>query len=392
MRITRNFLAALLAVIAASSALPSSAQQFGESVIQRGTVTEDLYLAGGRVSVAANVAGDVTAAGARVTIEDSVDGDILIFGGSVDIRARIRDDARIGGGEINIRGNVGDDLLVAGGSVSIAPETVIGGRAWLAGGTLEINGRIGKGLKAAGGEIIIAGEILGDAELLGETIELRPGTRIHGQLNYRSPNPLKVSPDAEVRGSLTRLPFEMQRHEDRHGGARVFILLSLFTAAVVLWLLFPRFALATAQGVREAPWRSLGLGLAVLAGGPLLIVLLLASVVGLWLGLLTLILYMALLLLGYLTGILFVADAGLQQLRKQKPPTRGWTIAAIAVTLVVLTLLRLVPVIGGLTVFALLLFGLGALSHTLWRGYHDSKGNSKKGRRTRNRKARTSAR
>lgn len=388
MRITRNFLAALLAVIASSSALPSSAQQFGESVILRGAVTEDLYLAGGRVSVAANVAGDVIAAGARVTIEDTVNGDILIFGGSVDIRARVRDDVRIGGGEITIQGNVGDDLLAAGGSVSIAPETVIGGRAWLAGGTLEINGRIGKGLKAAGGEIIIAGEILGDAELLGETIELRPGTRIHGQLNYRSPNPLKVSPDAEVRGSLTRLPFEMQRHEARHGGARVFILLSLFTAAVVLWLLFPRFAPATAQGVREAPWRSLGLGLAVLAGGPLLIVLLLASVVGLWLGLLTLILYMALLLLGYLTGILFVAEAGLQQLRKQKPPTRGWTIAAIAVTLVVLTLLRLIPVIGGLTVFALLLFGLGALSHALWVGYL---GRKIKKRGTRTRKVRAPA-
>jgi len=324
MRITRNFLAALLAVMAGTSALSSSAQQFGESVTQRGAVAEDLYLAGGRVSVSAKVAGDVAAAGARVTIEDTVDGDILIFGGSVDIRARVRDDARIGGGEITIRGNVGDDLLAAGGSVAIAPETVIGGRAWLAGGALEINGRIGKGLKAAGGEIIIAGEILGDADLIGETIELRPGAKIHGQLNYRSPNPLKIAPDAELLGSLTRQPFEMQHHEDRRGGAHVFILLSLFTATVVLWLLFPRFAPATSQVVREAPWRSFGLGLAVLAGGPLLIVLLFASVVGLWLGLLTLIVYLALLLLGYLTGILFVANAGLRQLRRQKPPTRGW--------------------------------------------------------------------
>ncbi len=388
MRITRNLLAALLAVLASASALPSSAQQFGESVTQRGVVTEDLYLAGGRVTVSAKVAGDVTAAGARVAIEDTVDGDILIFGGSVDMRARVRDDARIGGGEINVRGTVGDDLLAAGGSVVIAPETVIGGRAWLAGGALDIAGRIGKGLKAAGGEIIIAGEIFGDAELIGETIELRPGAKIHGQLNYRSPNPLKISPDAEVLGAVIRQPLDMQRHEDRHGGARVFMLLSLFTAAVVLWLLFPRFAPATAQGVREAPWRSLGLGLAVLAGGPLLIVLLLASVLGLWLGLLTLIVYLALLLLGYLTGILFVADTGLRQLRRQKPPTRGWTITAIGVTLVVLTLLRLIPVIGGIAMFALLLFGLGALSHALWRGYN---GSNMKERGTRTRKARASA-
>ena len=97
---------------------------------------------------------------------------------------------------------------------------------------------------------------------------------------------------------------------------------------------------------------------------------------------------MALLLLGYLTGILFLADTGLRRLRKKKPSTRGWTIAAIAVTLVVLTLLRLIPVIGGLAVFALLLFGLGALSHALWRVYNDS---NKKVRGIRTRKARASA-
>jgi hypothetical protein len=87
------------------------------------------------------------------------------------------------------------------------------------------------------------------------------------------------------------------------------------------------------------------------------------------LGLITLVLYIVLLLLGYLTGVLFVADAGLQRLRRPEPAGRGWMIGALAATLVVLALLRLLPAIGGLTAFVLLLFGLGALTRALWRRY-----------------------
>src|SRR4030065_46148 len=83
------------------------------------------------------------------------------------------------------------------------------------------------------------------------------------------------------------------------------------------------------------------------ASGPLVVILLLVSIVGLWLGLITLVLYFLLLLLGYLTGVLFVADAGLQRLRRPESPGKGWVIGALAVTLVVLAPLRLPPVPAG---------------------------------------------
>jgi hypothetical protein len=366
-----RFIAALLlGGLLATGPAPLAAQQFGESVVQRGRVQEDLYLAGGNVSVQAQVEGDVSAAGGRVAIEDTVGGDVAAFGGSIDLRATVRDDARLGGGEVDVRGSIGDDLLAAGGHVNIAPEARIGGRAWLAGGTLEISGRVGKGLKAAGGEIVIAGEILGDAELLGETIELRPGAVIHGQLKYRSPHAAKIDPEARVLGAVVQMPLEAPpAARAGQAGGRVFMLLSLFVTALALYLLFPRFALASARDVRAAPWQALALGLAVLASGPLVVILLLASVVGLWLGLSLLVLYLVLLLLGYLTGVLFVADAGLQRLGKSGEAGKGWVIAALAATLVLLALLRWVPVLGGLIAFLLLLAGLGALTRALWRRY-----------------------
>lgn len=344
------------------------AQQFGESVVQRGRVAEDLYLAGGTVSVEAQVEGDVTAAGGQVTIDDAVSGDVMAFGGTVTLRAKVNDDARLAGGEVDISGTTGGDLLVAGGSVRLVPGAKVGGRAWLAGGTLEIAGRVGKSLQAAGGEIVIAGEVLGDADLIADRIEIRPDAVIHGQLRYRSPKPANIAPGARVLGSVVVQPLEAPPAHAGAGGG-VFMLLSLAATALALYLLFPQFAPAAARGVREAPWVALGLGLAVLAAGPLAVVLLLVSVVGLWLGLVTLFVYLALLLLGYLTGVLFAADTGLRLVRRHAEPTRGWMIGAILAVLVVLALLRLVPGLGALAAFALLLFGLGALTRALWRRY-----------------------
>ena len=366
----RFFPSLLLGCVLAAGPLQAAGQQFGESVIQRGHVQEDVYLGGGSVRVMGQVDGDVSAAGGRVSIEDTVNGDVAAFGGSVDLRAKVKDDARLTGGDVSVSGTIGDDLLAAGGTVAIAPGTRIGGRAWLAGGTLEIAGRVGKGLRAAGGEIVIAGEILGDVDLIGEHIEIRPGAIIHGRLNYRSPNEARIDPGARLLGAVVVLPLEAPAAAKAgHAGGRVFVLLSLLVTAGVLYWLFPNFSRATARAVREAPWQVLGLGLAVLASGPLVVILLLVSIVGLWLGLIALVLYLVLLLLGYLTGVLFVADAGLRQLRRLEPPGKGWMLGALAATLVVLALLRLLPVIGGLVAFALLLLGLGSLTRALWRRY-----------------------
>jgi cytoskeletal protein CcmA (bactofilin family) len=199
----RIFSMALLAGFLLACIPVAGAQTFGESVTQRGRVQEDLYLAGSSVTVAAQAEGDVSAAGGRVTIENSVNNDVMAVGGTVELRAKVKDDARLVGGEVTVAGDVGDELLVAGGTVVITPDARIGGRAWLAGGTLEIDGRVAKSLKAAGGTIVIGGEIMGDADVVGEHIEVAPGAIIHGHLNYRSPNEAKIDPGARIIGAVS---------------------------------------------------------------------------------------------------------------------------------------------------------------------------------------------
>jgi hypothetical protein len=118
-----------------------------------------------------------------------------------------------------------------------------------------------------------------------------------------------------------------------------------------------------------APLASLGLGLAVLAAVPLVVVLLMVTVVGLWLGLVLLAAYSALLMLGYITGALFIADFGLRELRGETETSRLWAIITLAVTFVLLALLSWMPAVNGIVTFALILFGLGALIRALAQRY-----------------------
>ena len=345
------------------------AQDVGESVTRHGPVHEDLYLAGGNVNVDVTADGDIVAAGGNVTVGDDIKGDVLLAGGSVTLHGKVHDDVRAAGGTVTVDADIGDDALLAGGNITLAPTTRIGGRAWLAGGNLDIAGRIGKELKATGGRIAIGGEVMGDATLAGEDIEIRPGAVIHGNLRYVSPKPAVIDKTAKIDGTITHLPVPEHEHRGARAGAGIGTLLSLMVTGAVLLLLFPRFAAATTARIAETPWKSLGLGLAVLTATPLVILLLLVSFIGVWLGLILLALYLIALLVGFLSSALCTGEAALKRLRRETEATRGWRVAALVITLAVVGVLGLVPVLGGLVIFGMLLFGLGGLALQVYRGF-----------------------
>ncbi len=140
-------------------------------------------------------------------------------------------------------------------------------------------------------------------------------------------------------------------------------------AGVVLYLLFPVATVGAARTVADAPWKSLGLGFAFLAAAPVVMALLFATVFGIWLALVALALYILALFFGFLTGVIYLGEAGLELLGRRARTPMGWHVLAIIVAFLVLWIARFVPVLGGIVVFALMLFGLGALVLYLSRRY-----------------------
>lgn len=366
----------LLAALLAAPGFAAGDDTIGQTVVVQGGIERDLYVAGGTVDVLADVAGDVIAAGGQVSIERRVRGDVLAAAGNLVIRADVGDDVRVAGGNVSLSGAVADEAVVAGGRVLIAPTAKVGGRARLAGGNVHVAGSIAEGLKAAGSRIVISGHVAGAAELYAEEIEIGPDAVIGGGLSYRSPNEARISPEAKISGTVVRHRLERGTGTGLGEGietagrvARLGLYVSLMVASIAMYLLFPAGAVAAARTVGAAPWISLGLGFAVLVATPFVVALLFASLIGIWVAAALLALYLVLLLAGFLTGIVYVGDRGLSWVGCGAHASRAWYLLAIVLALGALWLVRLVPVLGNVALFALLLFGLGALTLCIWRRY-----------------------
>lgn len=324
---------------------------------------------------------DTFVGGAEATLHSRVQGDALLAGGHVLLDATVRGDAVAAGGDVEVRGSVGDDLYAAGGQVRVAAP--IAGSARLAGGEIRLlpEASVTRGMSAAGGRIVVDGKISGYAQLAGGSIvidgrvdgpveaaggELRVGPRavILGSLTYRGPQLAQIDAGAQVKGPIRNVHYEQPRW--RQIGLAVLGVLAcvwLLGWAIVGGLLIALFPLSTRRvtaKARHRPLPALGLGFVVFALAPPGIALLFATLIGIPLALVALVLYLTLLPLGYLAGVAAVSDR--LAYRGATTPTSGRRVALFVVTLIVVMLVGAIPFVGWLAVLVLWLTGLGAVA------------------------------
>jgi len=360
----------LLALIIPSLFQHAGAYEAGEVVIKRGSVDDDLYLAGAQVDLYATVNGDVVVAGGQLNLEGDISADVLAAGGTITLRGAIADDARLAGGDIRVAGSIGDDLIAAGGRLHLSPAARIAGRALLAGGDIRVDGQVSEELRVSGGRVVISGAVDGDVRLWAEQIVIEDSAQINGSLYYRSAQPAMIAEGARIQGQVVHTPVDVDLRPIAAAAlfAGLMILLSVMLTAVVLYLLFPDFSLDASRKIRAEAGQSLLIGLAVFAGIPVLTVILFSTAVGIWLGLMLLALYLALLLGGYFVGALSIGTAVLNMMHKTDAG-KALHAAALAVALLVLAIVNLVPLLGSLINWLVMLAGAGAVSRKLYLSY-----------------------
>lgn len=372
MNILKRFPLSLLIPLFIITVLPAlaHAQQVGELVIKRGVVDDDLYLAGGQVDLYATVNGDVVVAGGQLNLEGDIKADVTAAGGSISLRGSVADDARMAGGEVRVAARVGDDLVAAGGRIHLSPVASIGGRAWLSGGEIRIDGRVADELRVSGGRVVITGTVNGNVELRANEIVIEETAIISGNLDYKSSHEASIADGARIDGEVRYTPIELDMKPVV--GSAIFaglvLLFSIILTAVVLYLLFPDYCLRVSQTLHDQPWQTLAIGLAVFAGVPILVIILFSTAVGLWLALMLLAIYLVMLLVGYFAGALYVGNAGLNMLHKTEA-SKTLRAIALAVAIFFLATINLVPLLGSLVNWFVLLAGMGALSRQLYQAY-----------------------
>jgi hypothetical protein len=134
---------------------------------------------------------------------------------------------------------------------------------------------------------------------------------------------------------------------------------------LVAWLglvLFPGFFRATSQEVGSG-WRSLGLGVAILAGMPVVMIVAAITLVGLPMSIMLFEAYLAAI---YLAKIWVGAFLGRTLLKPTGATKHEWLLGLL-LGLLIITIVEFVPYLGGLVRLGVVCLGLGAFAAELHR-------------------------
>jgi hypothetical protein len=337
----------------------------------------DYFGAGGLLNLTDPVAGDAFLAGGQVATASEVNGDLVAAGGEVSIGGSIGDDLYAAGGNVKVDAIIHGNARVAGGDIAVGPATAVVGSATLTGGRVNFEGTAHGYLQISGGSVTIDGVVNGDTEVRSEELVIGPDTQIGGRLVYHGPSAPVVPEGAVIAGGV-------EFHEANHGSymhgehgpvreavhwvGRALWFAGVFFVGALFIILFPGLSSRAADAIGQEPMRSLGLGLATLVCVPFVAVVLLITIIGIPLAMLLVALYLLLMFLGWIVAALFLGRRGLAALRGAEPATTGWRLLSLLLALLALSLVRHVPVVGGLIALLALIAGIGALVSQGWAG------------------------
>ena len=330
------------------------------------TIDDDLYAFGQNVTILGHVTCSVVAGGNTVTIGGEIGGDVMAAGSTVMIDGPVHGSIRAAGQSVQLRNQVDGDLLATGNSISVVGDGAVGRDLLGAGTALTIAGPVGRNVNASGQEVRISNSVGGDVTGTVTNLRLDPTAQVKGNVAYTSPNEAEVAPGATVNGTIVRSEPATQAEAPATALALDWFkgVVGLAVLGLVLLALFPRAVSRNTAMLRLSPWKSLGLGAAVLVLTPILAAVVFGLglwVGGWWLGLVLLGVYLVWLALGYLVSAATLGGALLTRVRG----VRGLPIWSLLLGLVILAAVQLVPFIGGLVGLAAVVFGSGALLLTI---------------------------
>lgn len=343
----------------------ANGQQQNVTLEKNQTINGDYFGNGGTVTVLGTVNGDAYIAGGTVTVEGKINGDIIAGGGTVTISGSSQN-VRVAGGNITINGTVAKNITVLGGTVTIEPNAKIGGSLVATGGNVTVLSPIKKGATLGGGQIVINNTIDGDVNAATKQLTLEPQGRINGKLNYVSDQKVQIAQGATVTGEIKQT---MPTHNNQDMRQKMVAALGIawftfglvnFISMLIIGLLLivfaPNYFMRVADSIVEKPWWSLGVGILTVILAPVIIAVFFATIIGIPLAFLLLLLYLIVL---YFAKLFVIYLIGERIGRSINPKIHmAWF---FVIGLVIYQILVLIPLIGWLIDMLALLFGLGAL-------------------------------
>lgn len=306
-------------------------------------------ISGQKVTINTPVNRDLFTAGSQVSLEATVSGDVYVAGGEVDIKNTINENLIVAGGKVNISGTVNKNLIVAGGQINLEPSAVINGYVLGASNLANISGKINGPVKFAGNTINVSNNsvINGDLEIYSRQSNIDPSSQISGEKRISHVDLPEQSQQPKIRNAVQNL----------FSAASFFYFLAQLLVLFLIIRIFGKNLSSAISNVIKKPLPVLGQGLVGLIIIPFVVILLMVTIIGIPLGVITGIGYGLSLYFASIIGAIFIGQWFFE---------RKWVInqnlyIQAFIGYIVLFAIGFIPVVGPIFKFIAFLLGLGLI-------------------------------
>lgn len=329
------------------------------SVKENEVVNSDLFKAGERVENKGVVNGDIFVCGNRFENLGHVLGDIIFITRSSIIEGRVDGDVRAATRKLTLSGEISKNVTVFCEEFLLEREGVVDGSIHVFAEDVVINSMVGGDVRCKSDRIKIDGIVKGDVFIEGNKIEFGPSAKIDGNLIYIADEKMDISKEV-VTGRIEYKESEDTYKKEKVGKwlktgtilSKSMELIGYSIIGLFINFLFTNFVDQTVVTMNEKPWYSLGIGVIGLFFIPIVVVLMMITVVGIPLGLISLFLYIGLI---YLAGLPAALWIGKKILKDEK---RIWVTMLLGI--VILFIGKCMPFIGPIISFVTIVFGMGS--------------------------------
>lgn len=326
------------------------------------TATTDLIVWADKTTINGDVDGDLISWSRIVTVNGHVKGDVICWAQNVRITGTVDGNVRTFAQSVDIAGAVGRNLLSWSSETNLEDKASIAGSATFGSDDATLAGQVGRDVLAMANTLDVSGSIKGNVTARGNHFLVDPTGNISGHLKYTGKNAPEIAQGAKIGSVEHVIPKATPDYANWHFYWHRILLWGVgFVFGLVILLLIPHFyADATIACKNYAP--AAGFGLLFMFATPIAAIIACVTIVGLGVGIATLLLYVIAMYASTVFVSGFIGEAILGP-----AIGTGAMIGRLALGLFILHVLRVLPYVGGWILFIAMFWGFGAMVMAIYK-------------------------
>lgn len=314
----------------------------------------DNFFAGESVTLDKEVGATSFAAGNNVTASSKIDGASFVAGNNLSLASE-QDYLFAAGNNINLEHATAKDIFLAGNQINVQSSTIRD--LYAAGTAIRIDSDISRNAYLGAESVTINSRINGDVEISADSITIGEGAEITGTLNYPDNAKINISDSAKI-ANKTTYHVDLNEAKEKTITSKVLDKLYSYLAMLLIGLILIALNQKVFKQIEKIKKdfktivKEFAFGFMFLVAVPVASIIVLCTVIGLPLSIISLMLYGILIYLSVIPTAYYFGNLIFKDKINNK-------YLVFALTLLIIYALKLIPVIGGLVSFISLCFGLG---------------------------------